>query len=107
MKVGQIVIVERWRKNSTLCHSCFDLSALRFLLPKMSFVSSILHIVVDPATDCCRHVGVVDTVEQLLMVYIVDGSCRIERDMYCSMSRFFIFEVKKNVGGDRRQCSAC
>ena len=86
MKVGQIVIVERWRKNSTLCHSSFHLSALRFLLQKMSFVSSILHIVVKPATDCCRYVGVVDTVEQLLMVYIVDGSCQIELDVICSVS---------------------
>ena len=29
-------------------------------------VMSVLHIVVDPATDCCRYVGVDDTIEQLL-----------------------------------------
>ena len=55
--VGQIVIKERWRQNSTLYHSCFYLYALRFLLPKMNFGSSVLHIVVEPATDCCRYVG--------------------------------------------------
>ena len=64
-KVGQIVIEELWRKNSTLCHSCFHISAFRFLLPKMNFGSSVLHVVVEPATECCRNVGVVDTIEQL------------------------------------------
>ena len=49
-KVGQIVIEERWRQNSSLYHSCFHLSALRFFLPKMNFGSSVLHIVVEPAT---------------------------------------------------------
>ena len=87
--VGQIVIEERWRQNSTLYHSCFHLSAFRFLLPKMIFGMSVLHVVVEPATVCSRYVGVEDTIEQLLMVHIVDGSCQIERDEYCSVSRIF------------------
>ena len=33
-KVGQIVIDERWRQNSSLYHSCFQLSAFTFFLPK-------------------------------------------------------------------------
>ena len=53
-KVGRIVIEERWRQNSTAYLSCFHLSAIRFLLPKMNFSSSVLHIVVEPAKDCCR-----------------------------------------------------
>ena len=52
-KVGQIVIDERWRQNSTLCHSCIHLSVFIFFLPKMNLGSSVLHIVVEPATDCC------------------------------------------------------
>ena len=55
----------------------------------MSFVSSVQQIVVDPATDCCRYVGVDDTIEQLLMVHIVEGSCQIERDEYCLIRRLF------------------
>ena len=51
-KVCQIVIEERWRQNSSLYHSCFHLSAFRFFLPKMNFGSSVLHIVVESATDC-------------------------------------------------------
>ena len=51
-KVGQIVIEERWRQNSSLYHYCFIL--FRLFLPKMNFGSSILHIVVDPSADCCR-----------------------------------------------------
>ena len=86
-KVGQIVIEGRWRQNSTLYHSCFHLYAFRFLLPKIKFVSSVLHIVVEPATDCCRYVGVEDTIEQLLMVHIVECSCQIERDEHCSVCR--------------------
>ena len=87
-KVGQIVIEERWRQNS-LYHSCFHRSAFLFLLPKMNFGSSVLHIVVEPTTDCFRYVGVVDTIEQLLMVHIVECSCQMERDEYCSVSCFF------------------
>ena len=103
-KIGQIVIEESWRQNSSLYHSCFNLSALRFLLPKMIFDTSVLHIVEEPATDCCLYVGVVDTIEQLLMVHIVEcscqneqslmvhiveRSCQMERDEYCSVSRLF------------------
>ena len=51
-KVGQIVIEERWRQNSSLYHSCFHLSAFRLFLPKMNFGLSVLHIVVEPVTDC-------------------------------------------------------
>ena len=54
----------------------------------MNLGSSVLHMVVEPATDCCR--CVVSTMEQLLMVHIVDCSCQIERDEYCSVSRFFL-----------------
>ena len=57
-KAGQIVIDERWRQNSSLYHSCFQLSAFRFFLPKINLGSSVLHIVVDPAADCCRYVGI-------------------------------------------------
>ena len=92
---------------STLYNSCFHLSALGFFLPKMNFSSSQLHIVVEPATDCSRYVGVVDIIEQLLMVLIVECSCQIERDEHCSMSRLISWEAGSNVGGDRRQCSAC
>ena len=78
-KVGHIVIEERWRQNS-LYHSCFHLSAFRFFLLKLNFGSSVLHVVVEPAMDCYRYVGVVDTIEQLLMVHIVECSCQVERD---------------------------
>ena len=37
-----------------LYHSCFHISAFRFISPKMNFGSSVLHIVVEPATDCCQ-----------------------------------------------------
>ena len=53
-KVGQIVIEERCRQNSSLYHSCFHISAFRFISPKMNFGSSVLHIVVEPVTDCCQ-----------------------------------------------------
>ena len=88
-KVGQIVIEERRTQNSTMYHSCFRLSALRFLLSKMNFDTPVLHIVEEPATDCCLYVGVVDTMEQMLMVHIVECSCQMERDEYFSMSRLF------------------
>ena len=39
-KVDQLVIEERWRQNSTLYHSCYHLSAFRFLLQKINFGSS-------------------------------------------------------------------
>ena len=58
-------------------------------LPKMDFGSSVLHIVVEPAMDCCWYVGVVDAMEQLLMVHIVECSCQIEHDDYCSEYRLF------------------
>ena len=106
-KVGQIVIEERWRQISDLYHSCLHLSALKFLLPKMNFGSSVLDIISEPVTDCCRYVGSVDTIEQLLMVQIVECSCQIERDEHCSMSWPFSSEAGRNVGGDRRQCRAC
>ena len=63
-------------KFSISFHSHFHLSVIRFLLPKMNFGSSVLHIVAEPATDCCRYVGVVDTIEQLLMIHIVKCSCQ-------------------------------
>ena len=65
LKVGQIVIEERWRQNASLYHSCFHLSAFRFSLPKINFGSSVLHIVVEPATDCCRLDGVEDTMRRM------------------------------------------
>ena len=71
-KVGQIVIEVPWRLNSTLYHSCFHLSACRFVFPNMTFGSSVLHIVTEPATDFCRYVGVVGTMGQLMMVRIVE-----------------------------------
>ena len=73
----------------------------------MNFGSSVLHIVVESATDCCRYVDVVDTIEQLLMVHIVECSCQIERDEYCTVSRIFALKAGSKFGGDRRQCSAC
>ena len=73
----------------------------------MDFGSSVLHIVVEPATDCCRYVGGEDTIEQLLVVHIVECSCQIERAEHCSVSRLFSREASSNVGGDHRQCSAC
>ena len=69
----------------------------------MNFGSSVLYIVAEPSTDCCRYAGVVDTIGQLLMVHNVEWSCQIERDEYCSVSRHFSSEVGSNVGGDRRQ----
>ena len=89
-KVGQIEIDERWRQNSSLYHSCSHLSAIRFLLPNMNFGSSVLHIFAEPSTDCCRYVCVVDTIEQFLLVHIVECGCQIECDMYCSLSRLFL-----------------
>ena len=91
-KVGQIVIEDYRRRSSSLYHSCFHFSAPRFLLPKMNFVLSILHIVVAPATECCRNVGVVDTIEQLLMVHIVEFSRQIENDEYCCYCAGFLPE---------------
>ena len=70
----------------------------------MNFGSSVLHMVAEQATDCCRYVSVVDTIEQLLMVHIVECSSQIDRDEYCSVSRLFSWEASSNVGGDRRQC---
>ena len=64
-KLGQIVIEERWRQKSTMNNSCFNLSALGFMLSKMNFDLPVLHIAVEPATDCCLQVGVVDTIEEL------------------------------------------
>ena len=56
----------------------------------MNFGSFVLHIFVEPAKDCCSYVGVSDTIDQLLMVHIVECSCQIERDEHCSMSRRFL-----------------
>ena len=64
-KVGLIVIEERWKQNSSLYLSCFHLSTLGFLLPKINFGSSVLHIVEEPATNCCRYVGAVVVVVEL------------------------------------------
>ena len=105
-KVGQIVIDGRWRQNSALCHSCFHLSTFRFLLPKMIFDSSVQHIVVEPATDCCRHVVVEDTIEQLLMVYVVDCG-QNWGDECISLSKIFSWEAGKNVCVNRGQGSVC
>ena len=87
-------------------HSCLHLSSFRFLLPKINFGSNVLHIVVEPATDCCRYFGVVDTINHLFLVNIDECSCQIERVEYCSVSWFFSYEAGSNDGGDRRQCSA-
>ena len=84
----------------------FSPFCFRFLLPKMNFGSSVLHGFVEPPTDCCRYVGVVDTIEQLLMVNIVECSCQNDRDKYCSVSHIFSREAGSNVGGHRQQCSA-
>ena len=102
-----VAIDEHWRQNSSLYHSCFHLYDIRFLLPKMNYGSSALRIVVEPATDSCRYVGVVDTIEQLLMVHFVECNRQIERVEHCSVSRLFSWEAGSNVGGDRRLCSAC
>ena len=56
----------------------------------MNFGSSVRHIVAQSATDCCGYVGVEDTIEQLLMVHIVECSCQIERDKHCSVNRLFL-----------------
>ena len=50
------------------------------------FGSSVLHIVLEPATGCRRYVGVEDTIQQLLIVHIVECSSQIE---HCSASQFF------------------
>ena len=55
----------------------------------MNSGSSVLQIGVEPAMDCCRYVGVVETMEQLLMVHIVECSCQNEREEYCSVSQLF------------------
>ena len=70
----------------------------------MNIGSSVLHIVVEPATDWCRYVGVEVTMEKLLMVLIVECD---ERDEHCSVSRLFSCDAVSNFGVDRRQCSAC
>ena len=41
------------------------------------------------------------------MVHIVEFSCQMESDDHCSVSRLFSRGAGSNVGGDRRQCSAC
>ena len=55
----------------------------------MNFGSSVLYIAVEPATDCYWYAGVEDTIEQMLMVRIVEYSCQMERDEHCSMSWLF------------------
>ena len=78
-KVRQIVIDERWRQNSALYHSCFHHYAFRFLLPKMNFGSSVLHIVVQQVMNCCRYFDVLDTIGQSLMFHIVECSVFIKK----------------------------
>ena len=53
----------------------------------MNIGSSVPHIVVEPATDCCWNVGVEDTIEQLLMAHIAECSYQIELDEHCSVSQ--------------------
>ena len=55
----------------------------------MIFCSSVLHIVVEPATDCRRYVGVEDTIEHLVMVHIVEYSCQIEPDALVGRAMWF------------------
>ena len=55
----------------------------------MKVGSSVQHIVVELATDFCRYFGVVDTIEQLLMIHIVEFCCQIVRDKNRSVSRLF------------------
>ena len=61
----------------------------------MNFGSSVLHIAVVPVTDCCRYVGAEYTIEQLLMVHIVECSCQIEHDEHCSVRRLFLEKPAK------------
>ena len=56
----------------------------------MNIGTSVWHVVVEPTTDCCRHVGVADTIEQLLMAHIVECNCQIERNEHCSVSQLFL-----------------
>ena len=44
---------------------------------------------------------------QFLKVHIVECCFRIEREEHCTVSRLFSRETGSNVGGDRRQSSAC
>ena len=88
-KVGQIVIEERWRLNSALYHSCFNISAFRYLLPQINFGSPVQHIAVEPVTDCCRHVGVVDTIEQLLMSTLSNAAVRSSATSTVQLADFF------------------
>ena len=69
----------------------------------MNYGSSALHIVLEPATDCCRYVCVVDPIEQLLMVHIVEFNCQIVIDEYCSVRRLFSLDDSSNIGGYPRQ----
>ena len=74
LKVGQIVIEDRCKHNFAFYHVCFHPSVFRSMLPYMTFGSYVLHIVVVSATNYCRDVGVVETIEQLFMVHIVECS---------------------------------
>ena len=56
----------------------------------MNFGSSVLHIVIEPAKNCCRNCGGEDTIEQLFIVHIIECSCQIEHDEYGSVSWFFL-----------------
>ena len=87
---GEIALKNNHYYYYYYCTTSIFTPALRFLLPKMNFGSSVLHIVVEPATDFCRYVGVADTIVQLLVVHIVECSCQIEPDEYCSVSRLFL-----------------
>ena len=72
----------------------------------MNFGSSALHVVVEPATDCCRYVGVEYTIEQ----FFYGPHCRMQLSDQARRALFgepaFSREAGCNVGGDRRQCSA-
>ena len=72
----------------------------------MKFYSSVVYIVVEPATDCCRYVGVEDTIEQMLMVHIVECNRQIERDEHCSVSRLFFLRSRQQCQrwSSRVQC---
>ena len=70
----------------------------------MNFGSSVLHIVVEPAQDCRRYVGVEDTIEQLLLVHIAECSCQNERDKHCSVSRLSSVSDESHVEQGGKGC---
>ena len=56
----------------------------------MNSGSSVLHIVVEPATNCCRYVGVEDTIEQLLMVQLSNAAVRSSATSTVRCAGFFL-----------------